>query len=590
MNIRLVFALGVGALLASSACPSRAEAPASAEETAGVKESVTAPDSLSETRGQPLAAEPSPAPLEAADEPKPESRAAAPVAPPPEAAAPPKTAEPSPAQLDSPPVLSVEAEALKKALAAIPAGSSDEERNERAALLAFYEARAYAPLWIAAGARYTAKGASAASEIRRADEWGLEARDFSLPAEEGAASPETAAAAEAKTALAILKYGRYARGGRIMNPSEQLSSYLDRRPQLLKPEAILEGVSKAEQPDAYLRGLHPAHPQFQGLRQKYLSLKDKRSAEAKKLLANMEEWRWMPADLSDVYIWNNIPEYMQRVVRKGEVIRKERIVAGLLDKQTPVFSRPLKKITFRPTWIVPDSIKVKELWPSLLRGGGLMRQWGLEVTTKEGEPVDWRRIDWTAADIRTYEVIQPNGSKSVLGKGKFSFPSQHTVFMHDTLERDKWMFRATQRTYSHGCMRVQNPVGLAEVVLREDKGWDFAKTRQALSTGGDNNEIVIEHKIPVHVTYFTALIDDDGRLHTFPDVYGHERRITLALEGKWSKIVKGRDHLAPVELNLASARPRQYAEDDEGDTRPWRRGGDPYGRGSGFFESLFGSR
>ncbi len=113
---------------------------------------------------------------------------------------------------------------------------------------------------------------------------------------------------------------------------------------------------------------------------------------------------------------------------------------------------------------------MRELWPSLLRGGGLMRQWQLELRTKQGQLVDWRRIDWSNTNILNYDVTQPNGPKTVLGKVKFSFPSQHTVFMHDTRAVDKWMFNVTSRTYSHGCMRVADPVGLAKVALKEDKG------------------------------------------------------------------------------------------------------------------------
>ena len=461
--------------------------------------------------------------------------------------------------------------------------------------MSFYEARGFAPLWTAQTG-FTPKASALKAEIERSRDWGLDPRDFPLPAGLGAESAAAQSSqdlgvAEIKISLAALKYGRYARGGRIINPSEQLSSYLDRRPQLLKPQAILDGLAAADQPDAYLRGLHPKHPQFERLRQKYLALaaRKREGAEAKRLLANMEEWRWMPEDMGDVYVWNNIPEYTQRVMKDGLVVRKEAIVTGQMDKQTPIFSRQLRKITFRPTWIVPDSIKVRELLPNLIRGGSLMREWGLEVL-RDGEPINWRKVDWSATDIRNFEVIQPNGPKSVMGKVKFSFPSQHTVFMHDALERDKWMFRVSKRTYSHGCMRVQNPIGLAEIILREDKGWDTAKTRESLNKGGNNNEIPIEHKVMVHMTYFTALVDDDGKLHTFPDVYGHERRITLALEGKWSQIVKGRDHLAPVELNEANVHHKYYA-DDEAYEQPMPRHGSPYSAHTSrntFLDSLFG--
>ncbi|ADP72158.1 ErfK/YbiS/YcfS/YnhG family protein [Rhodomicrobium vannielii ATCC 17100] len=500
----------------------------------------------------------------------------------------------------APAPLTPQAEALRKALLALPAGADDEERNERAALLSFYETRRYAPLWFAASGVPTPKAGSLAAEIARAADYGLAPSDFALPAgldqrvqtaatHVGDQKPEAIASDEIDISRAVLKYGRFARGGRITNPSEQLSSYLDRRPQLLKPEAILDGVAATDEPDAYLRGLHPQHVQFERLRQKYLALRDKKqSAEAKRLLANMEQWRWMPADLGDLYVWNNIPEYTQRVVKNGEVVRKERIVTGQLDKQTPVFTRTLKKITFKPTWIVPESIKVREILPSLQRGGGMMREWQLELRDKDGQTVDWRRINWYRTDIRIFNVVQPNGAKSVMGKVKFSFPSQHTVFMHDAYPPDKWMFNKARRTYSHGCMRVQNPIGLAEILLKEDKGFEAAQVRDAVRTGGNDNEFDIERRIPIHMTYFTALVGDDGKLHTFPDVYGHERRITLALEGKWSQISRGKDHLAPVELQMVSEQRRsRYAEDDSADAPPrvWRNNASFRG---GFLDSLFG--
>jgi murein L,D-transpeptidase YcbB/YkuD len=174
-----------------------------------------------------------------------------------------------------------------------------------------------------------------------------------------------------------------------------------------------------------------------------------------------------------------------------------------------------------------------------------MRQYGLELQTKNGKPVNWRSIDWAKTDIRSYDVVQPPGPKSVLGHVKFSFPSQHTIYMHDT--PDKWMFRPAQRTLSHGCLRVQRPVQLAEMILKEDKGWDAAKVAELDRSGPLNNEIQITKEIPIHIVYFTAWVDDSGKLKTFRDVYGHEKRITLALDGQWSKINKGRNHLAPVE-------------------------------------------
>jgi hypothetical protein len=136
-------------------------------------------------------------------------------------------------------------------------------------------------------------------------------------------------------------------------------------------------------------------------------------------------------------------------------------------------------------------------------------------------------------------------------------------------------------------MRVADPVGLAKIVLHADKGWDPARVLQELNTGPLNNEIAIEHKVMVHMTYFTALVDDDGKLHTFPDVYGHEQRIALALAGKWDRIVKGRDHLAPVQLDLSDAPRRHPAEDEAYDLPAWRERS--AGASRGFLDNIFGS-
>jgi murein L,D-transpeptidase YcbB/YkuD len=259
----------------------------------------------------------------------------------------------------------------------------------------------------------------------------------------------------------------------------------------------------------------------------------------------MEAWRWMPEDLGDLHILANVPEFMVYLVKNGAPIHSERIVVGEVGKQTTIFSRNLKTIVFKPLWRVPESIKVRELQPNLRRGGSMFRQHDLQLETKDGRPLNYRTIDWSTADIRDYEVVQPTGRKNVMGVVKFTFPSQHTIFMHDTI--DKWMFGRSVRTLSHGCLRLRNPMRMAEKVLAEDKGWDTARVDQALNEGPRNNEVVIERKIPVHLVYFTAWVDDAGKLRSFGDIYGHEKRITLALAGKWEQIDVGRDHLAPVE-------------------------------------------
>jgi hypothetical protein len=109
------------------------------------------------------------------------------------------------------------------------------------------------------------------------------------------------------------------------------------------------------------------------------------------------------------------------------------------------------------------------------------------------------------------------------------------------------MFNSGQRTLSHGCLRLRNPVRMAELILAEDKGWDAGKIAELIRSGPLNNEVVIDKKIRMHITYFTQWVDDAGALKSYADIYGHEKRVMQALAGKWNEIVKGRDHLAPVE-------------------------------------------
>ncbi len=433
------------------------------------------------------------------------------------------------------------------------------DAKDRSAAKEFYDGRQGAALWFE-GDVLSAKGKAVVETLKAADDYGLSAKDYAvggLPADIGSTlTGDAKRDLDLAVTLAALHYARDARGGRIPDPMAMLNTNLDRRPQWIEPKTILEGLSTAAEPGSYLTGLQPKHPQFAKLRQLYVAARPKDdktalSSSAKRLRANMEMWRWMADDMGTMHVLNNIPEFIQRVYKDGQVIRSEKIVAGMIDKQSSVFSRPLKYVVLRPKWRVPESIKVNELWPSLIRGGGLMRQYDLQLETKDGKPLDWRQIEWTKNDIRNYEVTQNSGPKSVLGHVKFSFPSQHTIYMHDT--PDKWMFRSSQRTLSHGCLRVQKPMELAEIILKEDKGWDKAKIAELDRSGPMNNEITIDKRIPIHLVYFTTWVGDDGRQKIFGDVYGHEKRVTQALDGQWTKINKGRDHLAPVRPNFNPA-------------------------------------
>ena len=145
-----------------------------------------------------------------------------------------------------------------------------------------------------------------------------------------------------------------------------------------------------------------------------------------------------------------------------------------------------------------------------------------------GRPVDANSIDWNSIDIRSVSFQQPPGPKNPLGDVKFVFPNKHDVYMHDTPEHD--LFVRSFRALSHGCMRVEHPRRLAAVLLAEDKGWPDAKVGTLFN--GDTQEVGLSAHIPVHVTYFTAMVDYEGKLRTFRDLYGLDDRVGAALFGR----------------------------------------------------------
>lgn len=277
-----------------------------------------------------------------------------------------------------------------------------------------------------------------------------------------------------------------------------------------------------------------------------LALNGEAKSKIPSLLANMEQWRWMPETLGSTHVQVNIPEYEMRLVKDGRVIHNERVVTGKLETATPAFSGEMQTIVFQPKWGVPESIKVNELLPRLQDGRGLRS--GLKMSLN-GREIDPWNVDWSRADITRYHVYQPSGDDNALGVVKFLFPNKHAVYLHDT--PSKGLFNASTRTFSHGCIRVRNPVKLAELVLADDKNWSGSVVRDLVEDGPEDNAIKLDTALPVHITYFTTTVDDEGRLSSFPDVYGHERRIALAIDGKAGQIVKLNP--APVEVPQAAA-------------------------------------
>ncbi len=415
--------------------------------------------------------------------------------------------------------------------------------DDLAGLEAFYGAHTGPALWLTSDG-LTPEAQSILGELAKADDWGLDAGAFVVPpADYQPATAEDQAATEVAIDLAILRYARYARGGRA-DPAT-LSKVMDQKATLRDPKTVLTEIAVAETPDVYLTDLHPKHEQFERLRQALLKARasgEAKPKDVKRILVNMERWRWMPEDLGPLYVWLNTPEFMASVVKGGETIHSERIVVGKRVYATPVFSAEMKTIVFNPEWIVPQTIIKEYLLPSLRvkKSSGFLNLgesgYDLEVlkvnrlTVKyKDRVVDPVTVDWQNVNMDNITFTQPPGPRNVLGKVKFLYPNEHAVYLHDTLKRG--LFKNAVRVEGHQCPRVANPDKFAAALLAEDKSWTKDKIDK-LMANGKNTAIDLDRPIPVHTTYFTAVVDADGKVKTFGDIYRLDAKVASAVIGK----------------------------------------------------------
>lgn len=405
--------------------------------------------------------------------------------------------------------------------------------DDLAALRAFYDELTGPPLWITTSG-FSAKAQAIIGEIEQADDWGLQAELLDTPA--AGARPSTTdgqAIEEVRLSLAILRYARYARGGRLS--LRRVSSLFYQEPPLIEPSTIISEIALTIDPTSYLRELHPRHAEFKRLRQALLDLRAKPNNEAliQRLIVNLERWRLMPAELGSTYVWNNIPELKARIIKQGKTVYEERIIVGKPKTPTPIFSASMQSIVFHPEWLLPESI-VEEKQNA---AGGeftadFLKRGNLKVRLK-GSPVDVESVDWGAATLNQYTFVQPPGPANALGTLKFNFPNRHAVYMHDTSQPD--LFNDTNGALSHGCIRLRDPERLAKLLLAEDKGWSEQQVSEMLNRR-KTKWVRLTSPLPVHLTYFTVRVSDDGELATFADIYGLDGRMGLALLGRSSKL------------------------------------------------------
>lgn len=244
-----------------------------------------------------------------------------------------------------------------------------------------------------------------------------------------------------------------------------------------------------------------------------------------RLLNNIERLRWMPRDLGARHVFVNQASFEVRVMEGSEAVWTSRVIVGKPTTQTVVFHDQMETVVFNPSWGVPPSIIANEYLPKLRRDPGYLDRIGFKVVDQRGKTVPSSAVDWSSYGSKVpYGIQQPPGGGNALGDVKFLFPNSHNIYMHDTPNRN--LFEKDVRAFSHGCVRVQNPRDFAAVLL----GWDRAEIDAHIQTP-KSETIRLEKKIPVHLTYFTAWPDENGKIRYFNDIYGRDKTMDNARAG-----------------------------------------------------------
>jgi murein L,D-transpeptidase YcbB/YkuD len=247
------------------------------------------------------------------------------------------------------------------------------------------------------------------------------------------------------------------------------------------------------------------------------------------LRINLERARWVTHGLPETFVAVNVAGAKVYLLRDGDVALESRVIVGREYTRTPVFTAPMRYIDLNPTWTVPPGI-VGEVLARVRREPGYLAEEGMRILDG-GREVDPAGVDFSRYDARTfpYTFRQDPGPANPLGRIKLVFPNEHNVYLHDTPSRS--LFEREERLFSHGCIRVENPVALAALILDDAERWSVEKLEAAIATG-ELRTIPLERPIQVLILYWTASADLHGELHFYRDVYARDAEVLAALNGR----------------------------------------------------------
>jgi murein L,D-transpeptidase YcbB/YkuD len=259
------------------------------------------------------------------------------------------------------------------------------------------------------------------------------------------------------------------------------------------------------------------------------SLRDR----VEQLRLTLERWRWVPSGFPQPPIIVNIPEFRLRAFDKdGRVVLGTNVVVGKAYRhETPVFEDEMQYVVFRPYWNVPLGIRRSEIVPAIQRDRDYVQKNNYEVTTPSGAVVTSGTInDEVLQQLRggKLAVRQKPGPSNALGLVKLIFPNAHNVYLHSTPSQQ--LFSQSRRDFSHGCIRVEKAAELAAWALAANsEDWSLERVLAAMQGTQDNVQVNLQRSIPVLILYATSVVEEDGAVHFFDDIYGYDAELEKAL-------------------------------------------------------------
>jgi murein L,D-transpeptidase YcbB/YkuD len=252
------------------------------------------------------------------------------------------------------------------------------------------------------------------------------------------------------------------------------------------------------------------------------------AARIDQIRVNLERLRWVAQDLAGDYLVVDIAGFSARLFLGDRVAWRSRVVVGRPYRKTPVFRATLQYIVLNPTWTVPPTILREDVLPKLAADPAYLGRNQMQVVDRSGRPLDASGTDWSRyrSGGFPHQIVQAPGPDNPLGRMKFMLPNPYDVYLHDTPARR--LFDSSERAFSSGCIRLEQPLDLAVLLLDNPEGWGPAAIGAAIGTGATRT-LPVKRRVPVLVLYFTAEAQEDGAVQFRPDLYGRDPRVLAAL-------------------------------------------------------------